>query len=86
MSRHRLRADAVRGKAREVGDSTDYAIARRVGLRQSTISRLLTGRTTPSVGTLLALRAAYGLPLDDLIEGPADLTAAAHAECVAVPA
>lgn len=65
--RHYLSADVVRAAATQLGDRTDYAIARRLGLRQSTVSRLMAGRTVPTVTTLVAVRDAYGITLDDLV-------------------
>lgn len=68
MSRHRLRTDLVNKAAEDAGDDTSLAIARRAGLANSTITRLLDGETTPSVATLIALRDAYGFEtLDELL-------------------
>ncbi|MFF4900546.1 helix-turn-helix domain-containing protein [Streptomyces sp. NPDC001068] len=62
-----LHGTAVTTKAAQVGDRTHAAIARRLQLRQSTVSRLIAGITAPSLPTLLAMRAAYGISLDDLV-------------------
>ncbi|MGW3971110.1 helix-turn-helix domain-containing protein [Streptomyces ardesiacus] len=66
-SQPRLCAQALLDRAREHGDKLDIEIARRVRLTQSTVSRLLTGQTTPSLSSLVALRAAYGISLDELV-------------------
>ncbi|MDX2645083.1 helix-turn-helix transcriptional regulator [Streptomyces sp. PA03-1a] len=62
-----LRTAFLREKAGEVGDNCDAHIAKRIGVRQSTVTRLLTGQTFPSVHTLWALGAAYEVPVSDLI-------------------
>ncbi|MFH7336642.1 helix-turn-helix transcriptional regulator [Streptomyces hygroscopicus] len=62
-----LHGKTVTDRAEEAGDRTHAQIARRLKLRQSTVSRLLTGTTAPSLKTLLAIKAAYGIPLDDLV-------------------
>lgn len=62
-----LHGETVKTKAAQAGDRTHAQIARRLSLRQSTVSRLLSGTTSPSLPTLLAIRAAYGIPLDDLV-------------------
>ncbi|MGW2951612.1 helix-turn-helix transcriptional regulator [Streptomyces eurythermus] len=63
----RLHGETVTKRAAQVGDATHSAIARRLSLTQSTVSRLIAGTTTPSLPTLLRLRAAYGISLDDLV-------------------
>ncbi|MFC9604626.1 helix-turn-helix domain-containing protein [Streptomyces niveus] len=63
----RLRTDILRACANKAGDETAGAIARKTGVRQSTVSRLLAGSTTPSLPTLIAMRAAYSISLDDLV-------------------
>ncbi|MCY0947998.1 helix-turn-helix domain-containing protein [Streptomyces sp. H27-S2] len=64
----RLRTDVLNAKAEEAGDHTSLAIATRAGVRNSTITRLLAGETTPSVATLVRLRDAYGIDtLDELL-------------------
>ncbi|MFB8348004.1 helix-turn-helix domain-containing protein [Streptomyces niveus] len=65
----RLRADILRERAVKAGDETAGAIARKTGVRESTVSRLLAGRTTPSLSTLVAMRSVYGISLDDLVHG-----------------
>ncbi|WP_433856747.1 helix-turn-helix domain-containing protein [Streptomyces kronopolitis] len=65
----RFRADVLTTKAEAVGDTTHYAIAQRAGVRESTISRLVAGRTVPTVATLFAIADAYGIDLDDLVTG-----------------
>ncbi|MFJ1528194.1 helix-turn-helix domain-containing protein [Streptomyces mirabilis] len=70
VPRIRLHANRLRDKAREVGDESNYAIAQRAGVPESTLSRLLTGRTTPSADTLVALSDAYGITVDDLLQRP----------------
>nr|WP_237497640.1 helix-turn-helix transcriptional regulator [Streptomyces sp. SID8377] len=62
-----LRTSYLREKAGEAGDTTESKIAQRVGVRQTTIARLLAGETFPSVHTLFVLGAAYRLSMDELI-------------------
>ncbi|MEU1815218.1 helix-turn-helix transcriptional regulator [Streptomyces roseifaciens] len=69
MSTLRFRAEVLTRRAAAAGDHTNYAIAQRTGLRESTISRLIAGRTTPSLPTLGAIATAYGTTLDDLVAG-----------------
>lgn len=65
---YRLRVDRLRAAARQQGDRSQYAIAKRTGLSEPTISKLLSGRCQPGVKTLLTFRRAYGGTVDDLIE------------------
>lgn len=60
-------AAVLRKKAEAAGDTTHYAIALRAGVRESTISRLLNGRTAPSLATLIAVADAYDMTLDELV-------------------
>lgn len=69
--------------ARKAGDRTHAAIARRLELRQSTVSRLLKGRTVPTLPTLLAIRTAYGISLDDLVKD--DVKAAETTDTAVAP-
>jgi transcriptional regulator with XRE-family HTH domain len=62
-----LHGKRVTTRARQSGDKTHADIARRLGIRQSTVSRLLARTTEPSLRTLLRIRGAYGIPLDDLV-------------------
>lgn len=68
MTTLRFRVDVLTKKAEAKGDHTHYAIAQRIGVRESTISRLMAGRTIPNLLTLAALAGAYGTSLDDLVE------------------
>lgn len=65
---YRLRATALRAAAARLGDETGYAIAKRTGLHESTISRLLNGQTRPGSNTLIVLSRVYGISADDLME------------------
>jgi transcriptional regulator with XRE-family HTH domain len=76
-----LNSAQLESTAKQVGDETHAAIARRLRLCQSTVSRLLTGRTVPQLTTLLAMRTAYGISLDDLVLD--DVEPAAETEAVA---
>ncbi|MFD3978365.1 helix-turn-helix domain-containing protein [Streptomyces griseus] len=67
MSKLRLNADVVWEKAAERGDVTLDAIAQRAGLDESTMSRLIAGRTTPQTASLVALKTAYAISLDALL-------------------
>lgn len=63
-----LRTDLLLTRANVPGQkTTPSSIAQRIGVRSSTMGRLIAGRTTPSLSTLVALRAAYGISLDDLV-------------------
>ncbi len=46
------------------------AVAETTGISKSTLSRLETGRRRPTLELLLALSAAYRVPLDDLVGAP----------------
>lgn len=63
-----LRIDRLRDLATERGDRSQYAIAKRTGLSEPTVSKIVTGKNRPRLETLLILRRAYGCTLDELIE------------------
>ncbi|QKW07015.1 helix-turn-helix transcriptional regulator [Streptomyces sp. NA04227] len=86
----RFCADVLTKKAESVGDLTHHAIAQRAGVRESTISRLIAGRTVPTVATLFAVADAYGIDIDDLVTGrisrPAATALSPHHHGEKVPA
>lgn len=63
----RLRTDLLLVRAKEAGQTTPSGIAQRIGVQESTMWRLIEGRTTPSLPTLVALSNAYEISLDDLV-------------------
>lgn len=65
---HRLRIDKLRTAARRKGDRSGYAIAKRTGLHESTISRILRGQAQPGAKALLLFRTAYGCDVDELLD------------------
>ncbi|MFF1834140.1 helix-turn-helix domain-containing protein [Streptomyces sp. NPDC058231] len=62
-----LRTDVLLERATAAGQITSSGIAQRIGVTDSTMWRLIEGRTTPSLRTLVALRRAYEISLDDLV-------------------
>lgn len=68
MPHYRLRAELLSSAAAAKGDHSSYAISKRTGVAQSTLSRLRRGIAKPGAGTLLALATTYGVSIDDLIE------------------
>ncbi|WP_328638460.1 helix-turn-helix transcriptional regulator [Streptomyces canus] len=68
--RYRLNAQALRAKAGAVGDTEQLDIARRSGVDPGALSRLLAGTRSPSLETIVALAAAYGGPIEDLLTRP----------------
>ncbi|MFF2650358.1 helix-turn-helix domain-containing protein [Streptomyces sp. NPDC058045] len=63
-----LRSDRLMEAAATRGDHTSYAIWKRTGVAQSTLSRLRRGIAKPAADTLLTLATAYELSVDDLID------------------
>lgn len=70
MSSYRLRYSVLRSAAATRGDHTNYAIAKRTGLNQTTLSRVCRGLAVPAAQTLITLASTYGLSLDELVEHP----------------
>lgn len=68
--RVRLNAKALREKAEALGDTEQTEIARRSGIDPGALSRLLAGTRSPSLETIVALAAAYGGPIEDLLSRP----------------
>lgn len=68
MSSYRLRSARLHEAAAARGDHSNYAIAKRTGLNQTTLSRICRGIARPAAETLLVLSSAYGLSVDELIE------------------
>lgn len=64
----RLNTAALRAAADRAGDDNSTAISRRTGVCESSLSRLIRGQSTPALATLLRLRSAYKVTLDDLID------------------
>ncbi|MFI8360777.1 helix-turn-helix domain-containing protein [Streptomyces sp. NPDC085612] len=65
---YRLHLERLRDAAQQHGDTTGYAIAKRTGLAESHISKLLNRRSKPHVETLLVLKRTYGGTVDQYIE------------------
>lgn len=68
---YRLHIETLREAAEALGDERDIDIARRTGICQSTIGRVLAGQVKPSIPTLLRFKHTYGTSLDDLVEDAA---------------
>lgn len=68
MSSYRLRNRRLQEAAAAQGDHTNYAIAKRTGLNQTTLSRVCRGLVKPAAETLLTLATTYGLSVDELID------------------
>lgn len=64
----RLSTDKLRAAAQTKGDHTGYAIAKRTGIDESAISRLLQGKTQPGLNSALRLAAVYGTTVEALME------------------
>jgi transcriptional regulator with XRE-family HTH domain len=73
MSQYRLRDDRLTEVAAAKGDHSGYAIARRSGLAQSTVSRLRRGLARPATESLLALVRAYDTTIDELVVADAEV-------------
>lgn len=65
---YRLHITHLKTAAGDRGDTTGYAIAKRTGLTESHVSKLLNRRSKPLVETLLVLKRTYGGTVDDFIE------------------
>lgn len=72
MSSYRLHNGRLQEAAAARGDHSNYAIAKRTGINQTTLSRICRGVAAPATKTLLTLAATYGLSLDDLVERQAE--------------
>ena len=68
MSSYRLRSARLREAAAARGDHSNYAIAKRTGLNQTTLSRISRGVAKPAAETLLVLSQTYELSIEELIE------------------
>lgn len=68
MPTYRLSGERLARAAAIKGDLSGYAIAKRTGLNQTTLSRLRRGMARPATKTLLTLSATYGISVDELIE------------------
>jgi transcriptional regulator with XRE-family HTH domain len=64
---HRLNIANLREAAREFGDHTDYAIAKRTGVSKSTVSRLVNNECQPNAATQNRFLDAYKLPINKLM-------------------
>lgn len=72
MSSYRLRSVRLQEAAAARGDHSNYAIAKRTGLNQTTLSRICRGIAKPAAQTLLTLATAYELSVDELIDRDAE--------------
>lgn len=66
---YRLNGTALRAKAEALGDTQQREIARRSGVDETVLSRLLEGTRSPSLETIVALATTYGGPIEDLLTG-----------------
>ena len=64
---YRLRVEKLRAAAHSRGDHTGYAIHKRTGLNESTVSRILNGKSQPGTKSLARICAAYGVTVDELM-------------------
>lgn len=66
-TQYRFDADRLIEAAALQGDTTGYAIARRTGLTEGTVSRILAGRRQPKFESAAHLARTYDVQLDDLV-------------------
>lgn len=64
---HRLNIQNLREAAASLGDDSYYAIAKRTGLGETTVWRLMTGKCQPRAGTQGQLIKVYRLPIGQLM-------------------
>lgn len=79
MSSYRLRSARLHEVAAARGDHSNYAIAKRTGLNQTTLSRICRGLVKPAAQTLLTLATVYELSIDELIDRDAESGATGEA-------
>lgn len=72
-----LDVPALKRIAAARGDRTCYAIAKRAGVSQQTVKRLLDGIAEPSMRTLCRLATAYAVSVADLLTDSAAMSDAA---------
>ncbi|MGK5731403.1 helix-turn-helix domain-containing protein [Streptomyces sp. URMC 124] len=65
---YRLRIDRLLAIAHAKGDNRQAAIAKRAQLSESSVSRFLKGTRQPDLNSTLSLAAAYGVPVESLME------------------
>jgi len=65
---YRLRISTLIGAAASKGDKTGYAIARRTGIAESSIYRLLNGEAQPDLISALRLGEAYDIRVEELMQ------------------
>ena len=65
---HRINATALRAAAVQAGDTSAYAIAKRTGLSQATLSRLLSGKQMPGRRSTTRLCITYRMTMQELLE------------------
>jgi transcriptional regulator with XRE-family HTH domain len=75
---YRLQVDKLTKAAASKGDMTGYAIARRTGIAESSIYRLLNGEAQPDLISALRLGETYDITVEELMQRePAPAEAAA---------
>lgn len=70
----RIDEPKVRALAAQAGDESQYAIARRTGLNEATVSRALNGLSSPRYKTLLTIARSYGVTVEDITDNDPDDT------------
>lgn len=68
MPDYRLSREAVQKVARLSGDTSNRLISARTGLHEATLSHLFSGRRSPSLEAVMLISAAYGTPVNDLLQ------------------
>lgn len=71
---YRLRVDRLWAIARQHGDTTRHAIYKRTGIPESSAYRIVSGQSQPGLNSALRIAAAYGVPVEELMELVADDT------------
>lgn len=69
---YRLRISRLWEIAAEHGDTTKHAIYRRTGIAESSVYRIVSGKSQPDLNSALRLASAYGTTVEDLMEPVAD--------------
>lgn len=67
---YRLNGEELRKRARELGDESQRAIAKRAQVDETALSRQLEGHRSPSLETVISLAQAYGCRVEELLTAP----------------